>query len=143
MDDSDLRDRLAIQDVLVRYGTSLDDQDWPRFATCFVPDAVANYGGLGEHTGRDKIQSLCEQALAPLDGSQHFISNFEIEIHGDRAKSRCYLMAQHMKKSAPGGPHFLLAGTYRDELIRTDEGWRITRRELVTTWTEGNPLVIG
>jgi len=143
MADDDIRDRLAIQDLLVRYGTSLDDRDWARLATCFLPDAVADYGGLGEHEGYEKIESICRNALEPLDGSQHYITNFEIEIDGDRAKSRCYLMAQHIKKSAPSGPHFILSGVYRDELVRTGDGWRIARRELTTTWTEGNPLVIG
>ena len=141
--DDSLRDRLAIQDVLTRYGTSLDDKNWERLATCFLPDAVADYGALGDHQGYDEIEKICRNALEPLDGSQHFISNFEIRVDGDTAKTRSYLMAQHIRKSAPGGPHFLLAGVYRDEFVRTSDGWRIRRRELATTWTEGNPLVIG
>ncbi|MDG2303509.1 MAG: nuclear transport factor 2 family protein [Candidatus Binatia bacterium] len=143
MSDENLRDRLAIQDLLVRYGTSLDAKNWERLATCFLPDAVADYGTLGDHKGYDKIEKICRNALEPLDGSQHFISNFEITVDGDVAKSCCYLMAQHIRKSAPGGPHFILAGVYRDDLVRTSDGWRISRRELATTWTEGNPLVIG
>lgn len=143
MSDESLRDRLAIQDLLIRYGTSLDAKDWKRLATCFLPDAVADYGTLGDHKGYDKIERICRNALEPLDGSQHFISNFEITVDGDAAKSRCYLMAQHIRNSAPGGPHFILAGVYRDDLVRTSDGWRIARRELATTWTEGNPLVIG
>ncbi len=137
-----LRDRLAIQDLLIRYGTSLDAKDWQRLSTCFLPDAVADYGTLGEHKGYAKIEQICRNALEPLDGSQHYITNFEIEVQDDSATSHCYLMAQHIRNSAQDGPHFVLAGTYRDELVRTPQGWRITRRELKTTWTEGNPKVI-
>lgn len=138
-----LRDRLEIQDLLVRYGTALDDRDWARLSTCFLPDAVADYGGLGERRGFAEIESICRRALEPLDASQHFISNFEIEVQGDVAHSRCYLLAQHVRREAPGGPHYLLAGVYRDELVRTPEGWRIRRRELQTIWTEGNAAVLG
>ena len=137
-----LRDRLAIQDVLVRYGMALDDRDWERLSTCFLPDAVADYGGPDDQVGYPKIEETCRAALGRLDGSQHFISNFEITVDGDTARSRCYLMAQHVRNSAEGGPHFTVAGTYRDELVRTSDGWRIRRRELITTWIDGNPLVI-
>lgn len=141
MIDESLRDRLAIQDVLVRYGTALDDRDWDRLATCFRPDVVSNYGSR-ERRGYAEIEQLCRRALEPIDLSQHFISNFEIRIDGDRATSRCYVLAQHVKETAPGGPHYLLGGIYSDELIRTADGWRITARAFRATWTEGNPSVL-
>lgn len=143
MPENELRDRLEIQDLLVRYATALDDRDWKRLATCFLPDAVADYGTMGEHVGYATIEKLCRSALEGLDASQHFVSNFEITIDGDTAHSRCYLMAQHVRESAPDGPHWILAGTYRDALVRSPDGWRIERRELRTTWTEGNPAVMG
>jgi hypothetical protein len=34
-----------------------------------------------------------------------------------------------------------VAGTYKDDLVRQNDGWRIRRRELVVTWTHGNPAI--
>ncbi len=143
-DDShrELRDRLEIQDVLNRYASSLDGRDWRRLATCFTPDATADYGTSGTHTGTAAIERLVRRFLEGLDASQHFLSNHEIEISGDTARTRCYLQAQHVKHKTPGGDHYLVAGTYEDKLERTDEGWRIRERRLRVTWVEGNPAVL-
>jgi hypothetical protein len=35
-----------------------------------------------------------------------------------------------------------MAGTYRDRLVRTEEGWRIERRDLEITWTDGNAALV-
>ena len=37
-------ERQAISDLLIRYGRALDDRDWSKLETCFLPDAVAVYG---------------------------------------------------------------------------------------------------
>ncbi len=137
------KERQEICDLLTRYAYSLDDRDWARLATCFTPDAVAVYGeDLGMQTGYKTIEETCRTALAPLDASQHMVSNFVVDINGDTAHTRCYLQAQHTKLGTPGGDNFTIAGEYRDEIVRTPDGWRIKKRELIFLWQEGNPEVI-
>ena len=34
------------------------------------------------------------------------------------------------------------AGRYDDQLIRTDEGWKISRREQTVLWVDGNSAVL-
>jgi len=58
------------------------------------------------------------------------------------ATSRCYFVAQHTVAGTEGGPNFIVAGRYEDALLRTAAGWRIRRRELSVTWTDGNPKVL-
>lgn len=138
-----LVERQHIIDLLYRYGSSLDDRDWARLATCFTPDAIALYGAeLGQQDGYAAIERACRSALEPLDSSQHLISNHEIEIDGDTARARCYLHAQHTKKGTPGGDNFTVGATYLDELVRTPQGWRIKKRELRVTWQDGNLAVL-
>lgn len=138
-----LLDRTEITDLLNRYATALDDRDWKRLATCFTPDAVALYGPvLGRHEGFDAIEKLCRGALEPLDSSHHMITNVEVEIEGDKARTRCYLHAQHTKAGTEGGDNFVIGGAYLDELLRTADGWRIRQRELRMIWQEGNPRVL-
>jgi ketosteroid isomerase-like protein len=138
-----LLDRAEIIDVLNRYATALDGRDWKRLATCFTPDAVALYGPvLGRHEGFAAIEELCRGALEPLDSSHHMITNHEIQIDGDQARTHCYLHAQHTKAGTEGGDNFVIGGAYIDELVRTSQGWRIQQRELQLIWQEGNPRVL-
>jgi 3-phenylpropionate/cinnamic acid dioxygenase small subunit len=139
----ELIDRQEITALLVRYGTSLDDRDWDRLRTCFTPDATGDYDPRAPNfEGYAAIETLCRTMLEPLDASQHLIGNFELEIHGDTAMSRCYVRAQHVKQSCQGGPLFEVAGSYHDELTRSDDGWRIHKRKMVVAWHDGNPRVL-
>ena len=137
-----LRDRQEIADLLIRYAMALDRHDWALLRTCFVPDAVADYGTLeGRNEGIEAIIAVCHRALAGLDASQHLIANVVVDVDGDAASATCYLHAQHYLVSASGANTFVVAGTYRDRIARTPEGWRITHRVLETTWTDGNAAV--
>ena len=140
--ESSLLDRQDVVDVAVRYATALDTRDWDLLRTCFVPDAVAVYEGLGRCDGYGAIEDVCRTALTPLDASQHMIGNFAVTVDGAAARMSCYLQAQHVRRTADGGPNFMMAGRYDDELVRTAEGWRISRREFSVTWTDGNPGVM-
>jgi uncharacterized protein (TIGR02246 family) len=137
----DLADRRAIEDLLVRYATALDTHDWAALAEVFLPDAIAIYDGV-RNDGLDAIVEICRRSLEPLTASQHFLGNFVVSLDGDRAGSACYLHAQHYRAGARGLSTYVMAGTYRDRLVRTDLGWRIEHRDLEITWTDGNAAIV-
>lgn len=138
---STLIDRQAIVDVTIEYCWTLDEHAWERLALVFTPDAVAVLGrecrGLGE------IEERVREALEPLDSSQHSVTNHQVTIDGDRATCRCYFRAQHLRSELTDGPLLMVGGRYEDELVRAANGWRITKRTLVSMWTDGNPAVLG
>jgi hypothetical protein len=134
-----LFDRAAITDVTIRYCWALDTKDWAVLDTVFTEDANGDL--LEDVVGRVAIKKRVETALSRMDETQHLISNHQIVVRGDTATCRCYLQAQHVRKAAHGGPNFIIAGRYEDELRRTADGWRITFRRLVVMWTDGNPGV--
>lgn len=138
---AELVDRDAIQRVLVRYATSLDDRDWDGLAECFTEDAVADYG-VGSFEGAPAIVGLCRQMLEPLEMSQHLLGSFEINVDGDAARSRCYFHAQHSRPELADGQFLIVAGTYEDQLVRSADAWRIRHRKLIATWRNGNPKVL-
>jgi hypothetical protein len=134
----ELIERQKITDVLTRYAMALDSKNWPLLKTCFTPDAVADYGPeAGRHEGYPAIEKVVRFFLGGLS-SQHLIGNFVIEIEGEKARATCYLQAQHYLEGTEGGDAYTIGGTYEDELIRTDEGWRIKFRKLTSTWVDGN-----
>lgn len=138
----DLLDTKAIVDLTIAYGWLLDHGPRADLDQVFTPDAVAIYGG-DEFNGLPAIIAKVEDALGRLDISQHIVSNQQVAIDGDAATCRCYLHAQHTKRGTEGGDNFIIAGRYLDELVRTDDGWRITHRVLEMDWMEGNPKVTG
>ena len=134
-------DRQAIVDLTIAYTWAIDGHHWEALRDIFLPDATALL--VDERVGIVSIIERISGALTPLDSSQHLIGNHQVRIDGDRATCRCYLQAQHVRQAAPGGPNFIFAGTYEDEIERTPAGWRIRRRVLSNIWTEGNPAVVG
>lgn len=134
-------DERAIVALTVAYCWALDTKDFEALRDVFVPGATARYAG-DELDSLDAVVATCARVLAPLDLSQHLVTNHEVRVDGDRAMCRCYFHAQHVRRAAEGGPNFVVAGRYDDELERTSEGWRILRRVLTTMWTEGNLGVV-
>lgn len=136
----EMLDRQAIVDLTISYGWVLDHGPREDLREVFTDDAVAIYGGV-RFEGVDSIIAKVEESLGRLTISQHLVSNQQVAIHGDTARCRCYLQAQHTLRGTEGGDNYVMAGRYEDDLVRTPEGWRISKRELTIDWTEGNRRV--
>lgn len=134
-------DRADIIDVTHNYCWALDRNQWGELDDVFLPEATALLGSH-EAANRDEIKRICSNTLTKLDDSQHIVATHQIRIDGDTATSRCYLHAQHVRRAAGGGPHYVVAGRYEDDLVRTPAGWRIKHRTLAVMWTEGNLTVV-
>lgn len=123
-------DRLAVADVLLRYASSLDEDDWDRLATCFVDDAVGLLAGGPRLEGYAAIAEAVRAALVHYSVTQHHIANAEVDLDGDRARLRANLIATHVHD----GGAFEVKGVYREELVRTADGWRISHHQLDLVW---------
>jgi len=138
-DPQTLADREEIRDVLVLYAKSLDQRDYAGLARVFTPDATGNYFAGGTHVGLANISAFIERALSQCGVTQHLLGSIDVSVQGDAATANCYLAAIHVGK-LPGyeGKVLTVWGTYRDRLIRTPGGWRISYRELETTHADGD-----
>jgi 3-phenylpropionate/cinnamic acid dioxygenase small subunit len=136
-----LLDERDIRAVLHRYAAALDQKDWALLSTCFVPDASAHYETIGLLEGYPAIEATCRGALMNMSKTQHLIGNVDITVDGNSARSSCYLHGQHVRQMTSGGDSNIIAGRYNDDLVRTEQGWRIRKRVLQVWWTFGNPAV--
>lgn len=130
VDEIRLQDRTEITEVLFRYGSSLDERDWSRLQTCFVDDVVSVLAGAAPIEGYPALEEAVRTALSVYDRTHHQISNAEVELDGDRARLRANLLANHVQQTG----NFVVGGVYREELIRTGDGWRITHHQLDAIW---------
>jgi 3-phenylpropionate/cinnamic acid dioxygenase small subunit len=125
----ELQDRHDIGQVIIRYATSVDQRDLDRYATCFVEDVeVGGFTG-GTFNDRDTYVTWVGKALERYAGTHHQITNQEIEVDGDRGHMRSYVQATHEMADDPD-TLLILWAIYDDEMVRTAEGWRISRHTL-------------
>jgi hypothetical protein len=132
-----LGDRADIHDLLVRLAIAQDERDWDALTDCFRPDAVYVHPG-GELAGVEAIVDRTRNALTPLDASQHLLGTILVTVGEHDASAVTYFHAQHLRRGVPGGELFVIAGTYRDRLVRDADRWRIARRTQEYTWRDGN-----
>jgi hypothetical protein len=131
-------DYREIRSVLIRYASALDKKQYDRLDQVFVPEATANYIGLASLEGLDSIIELVSGVLDRCGNTQHLLGNMEIILQGDRARASCYLQAIHVGLGDYSGQVYTVWGEYRDQLVRTAAGWRISHRELAVLHETGD-----
>ena len=77
---------------------------------------------------------IIQRAVSVFESTQHLISNHVITVDGDNATCVCYLQAQHFRQDETGAHSMLIGGYYSNSLIRTPDGWRINKYQIVKTW---------
>ena len=122
--DRDLRQDVA--ELLVRYATGIDRRDWALFRTCFTEDCHADYGDLGVWDGVDAITAFMERSHASMGHTLHRITNEAVTRNGNAVAARSYVDAVLMAADNQSGVNAI--GSYDDDLVQTDHGWKIARR---------------
>jgi ketosteroid isomerase-like protein len=136
-------ERAAIQAVLVDYALGVDRRDWALVASCFAPDARADYGYVARGPASQIIATL-QQIMPQFETTLHALSNFSIELQGDHAGAITYCLAHHRMKAIAETPRQLLVVgvRYEDELTRLDGRWRITKRIVHMDWQSQYPVTV-
>jgi hypothetical protein len=137
-----MSERDDVVELMVRYGAGIDRKDWALFRRCFTTDVHAVYEGFGEFHGYEALEAFVRPSVEPLDATQHLLTNFLVQLDGDKATFQCYVQAQHIRNAAAGGHFFTIGGPYDNRALRTAEGWRMDRFHFKVAWTSGNPAVL-
>jgi hypothetical protein len=128
----EMRDRVRIQDLLYREARAIDTRDWALWRTCFTDDADLDWRENGAiRAPRDEagawLAKVCENF--PVPAYQHFITNIEIRIAGDRAEARELQLIPISLASPGGGRQIAFSGIwFEDELVRVGKEWKIAKR---------------
>ncbi len=138
----DAADYWPIARVLDRYAEALDARRWELLSDVFVPELEFDFGEWVV-SSRDEAVTAIRSYLDDCGPTQHLLGNYRIDVDGDGARSRVYVRAFHLGIGQASGKTYEMGGEYRDELRRTPEGWRITRREGVVFWEIGSRAVLG
>jgi len=127
MDQHPIEDRIAVNDLFVRYTTALDAGDVETVIGCFRADAVLQSPTVGTRTGAAAIRDFAKRfAAMRAAGTQfrHMITNLAVTFDGAHARATCSLLV-FITRAGKGAP---LPGRYECELLKADGAWRFTRR---------------
>ncbi|MEV7569370.1 nuclear transport factor 2 family protein [Streptomyces tanashiensis] len=132
-------DTLAVTRLFDRYLRSLDDRgpfDEAWAASFFTADATASTPA-GDVRGREAVAANIRRAMGLFDRTVHFGSNYLVDVDGDRATLLGNQLSTHVL--AEDGSLFVSGGRTENDLVRTADGWRLSRADLHIAWTQGNP----
>jgi hypothetical protein len=129
-----IEDVEAIKRVLLTYGRALDALDLDTYASLFAANGEWS-GGLGTAIGGPAgVLAFMKKNLggggprpegAPR--SYHLMSNFVIDVDGDRATS--WSRWSFVRPGTENNPAISIYGIYEDTLIRENGTWKFLRRK--------------
>ena len=140
--DSDLRHRYEIVDIMNSYALSLDTQDYALLRSIFsvdvevtiIFDADSPDGGLVELSGIDEWIKYVQEALEGTRASQHLLGNPMIKVTGNRAVVRTDLQATEYYKDV-NKPKTTVWGFYETHMVK-DKNWKIMKHTLTSIGSE-------
>jgi hypothetical protein len=131
----EVSDRLEIQDLILTYAHAVDTRQWDLFEGVFTADASVDLSATGGPKGTvSEVRAALAEMLSLFRVTQHMVGPSLIRLDGDTATARTICHNPMVFAAEPdqqSGPQVWLLGIwYDDELVRTEDGWRIARRGL-------------
>jgi ketosteroid isomerase-like protein len=135
--ETEVADRLAIQDLIGRYAVHIDSADFDALDALFTDDARIDFSTFGGPVGDlAAIKTFLGASLPFFTRTQHMMGLPLIDIDGDTATARTSCSNPMVSTAADGSTSVWLIGLwYDDELRRTDDGWRFSARTQVRSYT--------
>jgi ketosteroid isomerase-like protein len=133
MQEFPIEDRLAIGALVTEYAWLLDHRRWHDVAGLCTDDAVLIIRGR-QIEGKPGLARWAEHRAAnKARRTQHQMTLVRLEPSPDPdLVTGTAALVLHVAKAGHGGTYVDLVGEYRDEYVRTPDGWRFRRRHLVT-----------
>ena len=133
-----VRGELDIQRVIHDYAWACDNGDWALLKSIFTEDATLDYSTTGGPAGgRDEVVAWLEASLTQVPVIHHVVSNFQIDLDGDRATVRALFQCS---AKFDGTDDMMVTGGYYDEIFaRTADGWKIERLFEDNRWMTNPP----
>jgi hypothetical protein len=129
----ELLDKKACEEVIIRYGRTLDWNDFSAHKGCYWPDASIDYGFIKTDAAGwvEKVESLHSDIVR----GWHMMTSVMVVVNGDHADAESYGLAVGTIKEGGELLNMLHGGRYLDELQKRDGEWRISKRVFTLDWS--------
>lgn len=143
LSEEEIRDRLRVEDAVVRMFVATDERDWRTLEMCFtnpfVLDMTSMTGGDPVRMSPQQVAQAWAEAFKPIDYVHHQIGNLQTRVTGSRAEVRCHGTAFHHRSNVSSGLKTrIFVGTYALQLDRVEGSWLINRLEFKLKFIDGN-----
>jgi len=137
-------DVAAINRLRYEYAFGIDTRDYGLFRSVFTDQVTMDFSS---YSGRPATTLSADDWVASaatlfdsLDATQHSMTNPLVDVvnGGSTATQRMAMQAAHFLN----GVEFTIGGWYHDELVRTDDGWKIAAVTLNVTWRRGDESIM-
>jgi hypothetical protein len=144
-------DELEIMRLLARLAQAVDDRDADAYRDCLADEVVCLVPGpspseVWRAMPREAYARRAVESVAGFDWTHHRLCNFVIVIDGERAHGKVDVVAQMQARTADDGgapPMLTVGGRYDLEFGKVATEWRITKRDMRTRYTIGDPAALG
>jgi hypothetical protein len=132
-------DKLAIEDVTVRYSDAVTRGDWDAFEATWMPDAVWEESPpvseriVGARAIREHVAALIDKADFMVQTTHGTVVDFEAD---DRAVTSTTIHAIARVRDVS----FVNFGIYYGNLVKVDGMWRFSRRRLQSVYSDYTSL---
>ncbi len=139
----EMLDKEAIMQNQYQYAWCVDTKNWEEFANVFSDDLVVDMRyrfpdkPVAHYAPKEWAENV-KKIVSGLQATQHFMSNFKIDVDGDTATCRCYVRAMHFLPNMDGDPWMQCFSLYNNKYKRTEKGWKISFLKITHWWWEGN-----
>ncbi|MFI2281305.1 nuclear transport factor 2 family protein [Nocardia beijingensis] len=137
-----LADRQAVMELCTRMAWHTDHREWDLLETVFADEVHLDYtslnGGEPSTLAPEQIVEGWSRVLGGFDSTQHLLGNSLVSIIDDTAVCTAQFQATHRLATEYGDSLWTLGGTYRFDLRRVGDNWRITGVVMHARWGDGN-----
>ena len=132
-------DKLAIEEVTVRYSDAVTRSDWDAFEATWMPDAVWEESPpMSERVvGARAIREYVADMLDKSDFLVQTTHGTVVNLEGDDRASTTTTIHTIAKV---GETSFVNFGIYYGDLVKSDGIWRFSRRRLQSVYSDYSPL---
>lgn len=134
-----LADYLAIQDLATSYAHAVDDRDWGRWESLFLPEARIDYTSAGGIEGSPaELAGWMPGAMAAFTFCMHSTSTHEIRFTGpDSATGRVHVFNRNGAEWQGRAEIVDVGAVYEDAYLRVGDTWRFASRIEHTRYITG------
>jgi SnoaL-like domain len=132
MESASLQDWFEINNLFIKYATTLDHGDVEGCVSCFRPDAFVESPVLGRFEGTAGIREFAGRTARVIKERKgqfrHVVSNLTVKVTGTRARATCYLLDFYTQS---GETQLLSPGEYVCDLTKMDGRWLFDNRVVI------------
>lgn len=140
----DAAERFAVEEVIKRFGLSIDLRDWDMFGACLDDSVLMDLDPKVAKTPdvklpRKAVVASAKTSFERYDATLHMYSVATVDFDEAGAAVRTNFMANHYREDEPGDRTFVQYGLYLHRLRRQDDArWVVTEWHQTVRFSTGN-----